>query len=104
MLKILRIHFCSEAADGDDVYYYSTEYAFQQLLRTLDRNKYERSLVMVLEEMAAEIKKQMRVSMKLTDESKGNRKSILGQEQGKYGQLSSTLTHLVTPLLYCYFM
>ena len=51
---------------------------------TLDRNDLERDLVMTLYDYKEDIEKQMLVSEELTNAHKGNRKSVLELEIGRW--------------------
>ncbi|CAC5424118.1 BPTF [Mytilus coruscus] len=64
----------------NDVWYYSTKYQIDELLEVLDKNKYERDLVMFINEMREEIVRQMMITEELTNASKGTRKSAIDME------------------------
>lgn len=69
----------SEAENGD-VWYYSTPEQFQELLCILDSEEMETPLVRELLEMKQEITRQMAITERLTNQSKGNRKSYIEVE------------------------
>ncbi|VDI43251.1 nucleosome-remodeling factor subunit BPTF [Mytilus galloprovincialis] len=64
----------------NDVWYYSTKYQIDELLEVLDKNKYERDLVMFINEMRDEMVRQMMITEELTNASKGTRKSAIDME------------------------
>ena len=53
-----------------------------ELLEVLDRDKWERHLVMAIEEMRDDILRLMQLTEDLTLELKGNKKSVLEIETG----------------------
>ena len=57
--------------------------ALLELLELLDGTYWERGLVHVLREMKDELIKQMEITEQLTNESKGNRKSLYEHEKGR---------------------
>lgn len=72
----------SEAENGV-VWYYSTSEQFQELLCILDSEEMETPLVRELLEMKEEIIRQMTITERLTNQSKGNRKSYFEVENAK---------------------
>ena|SRR6218665_148470 len=66
----------------DDVRYYSTPLQLENLIETLDSEKYEKDLVTSLVEMKDEIVRQMTVTEELTKENQGSRKSALETVNG----------------------
>ena len=62
--------------------YYSTEAQLEELLQTLDKEKWEEDLVKNIEEIKEEILRQMTVTEQLTAESKAGKKSMLEIENG----------------------
>ncbi|XP_061191322.1 nucleosome-remodeling factor subunit BPTF-like isoform X2 [Saccostrea echinata] len=73
----------------DSVWYYSTKPQFDELLEVLDKNNYEKDLVMTLLEFKEDVLKHMSITEELTNSHKGNRKSALEIE---IGQLQKTQT------------
>ena len=64
------------------MWYYSTRPQIEELLEVLDKDKWERDLVMCIKEIREEIVKQMLISEELTNASKGTRKSAIDVEIG----------------------
>lgn len=73
------IFFFSEAENGE-VWYYTTSQQFEELMSVLDADEMETPLVRELLEMKKEIIRQMDTTERLTNQSKGNRKSYLEVE------------------------
>ena len=73
---------CREA--DDEVLYYSSKQAFDEVLNALDSEKFERSLVENLKFIRNEVYRQMDVTLVLTKAQKGDkdRKSALEIEIG----------------------
>lgn len=71
----------------NEVWYYSTQIQFEELLEVLDKNNYEKDLVITLQEFKEDILKHMSITEELTNSHKGNRKSAIEIETG----LSSSL-------------
>ena len=69
--------------DGE-VWYYSTEAQLEELLETLDKEKWEEELVRNIEDMKEEILRQMTITEQLTAEHKSGKKSMLEIENGEY--------------------
>ncbi|XP_053625011.1 nucleosome-remodeling factor subunit NURF301 [Plodia interpunctella] len=67
-------------AENGDVWYYTTPQQFQELLNMLDADEMETPLVRELLEMKQEILRQMDITERLTNQSKGSRKSYLEVE------------------------
>ncbi|XP_078611546.1 nucleosome-remodeling factor subunit BPTF-like isoform X3 [Branchiostoma floridae x Branchiostoma japonicum] len=60
-----------------ETWYYSTKLQLQELLGTLDSQNYERDLCMAVEETKDELVKHMNVTERLTNEARGNQRSII---------------------------
>ncbi|XP_078692537.1 nucleosome-remodeling factor subunit BPTF-like isoform X2 [Branchiostoma floridae x Branchiostoma belcheri] len=60
-----------------ETWYYSTKLQLQELLETLDSQNYERDLCMAVEETKDELVKHMDVTERLTNEARGNQRSII---------------------------
>ncbi|XP_066291354.1 nucleosome-remodeling factor subunit BPTF-like isoform X2 [Branchiostoma lanceolatum] len=60
-----------------ETWYYSTKLQLQELLETLDTQNYERDLCMAVEETKDELVKHMDVTERLTNEARGNQRSII---------------------------
>ncbi len=75
-----------ESEENDDgstgVTYYSSEAQLEELLQTLDREKWEADLVKNIEEIKEEILRQMARTEQLTNDAKNGRRSILENEHG----------------------
>ncbi|CAG9783721.1 unnamed protein product [Diatraea saccharalis] len=67
-------------AENGEVWYYSSPPQFDELLNMLDAHEMEAPLVRELMEMKQEIHRQMDITERLTNQSKGNRKSYLEVE------------------------
>ncbi|KAL0842047.1 hypothetical protein ABMA28_014249 [Loxostege sticticalis] len=67
-------------AENGDVWYYTTSRQLEELLNILDADEMETPLVRELLEMKQEIVRQMDITERLTNQSKGNRKSYLEVE------------------------
>ena len=80
------------------MWYYSTEAQLEELLQTLDKERWEEELVKNIEDMKEEILRQMTITEQLTAESKGGKKSMLEIENGKChivnGQHKVNVMHL----------
>lgn len=74
---------CFSEAENGEVWYYTTEQQFQELLSVLDSEEMEAPLVRELEELKEEILRQMDITERLTNQVKGNRKSYLEVENSK---------------------
>lgn len=82
---------CREGDEG--VWYYSTEAQLEELLQTLDKERWEEELVKNIEDMKEEILRQMTVTEQLTAENKSGRRSMLDIENGACAKLSTKLEH-----------
>ena len=78
--------------------YYSTEAQLEELLQTLDKEKWEEDLVKNIEDMKEEILRQMTITEQLTAESKAGKKSMLEIENGMCEELLSTIKY---PFMFC---
>ncbi|XP_056018158.1 nucleosome-remodeling factor subunit BPTF-like isoform X3 [Ostrea edulis] len=67
----------------NEVWYYSTQIQFEELLEVLDKNNYEKDLVITLQEFKEDILKHMSITEELTNSHKGNRKSAIEIETGQ---------------------
>lgn len=63
--------------------YYSTKEAFDEVLESLDGEKFERSLVRDIEYVREEIYRQMAVTLELTKKFKAGRSSAIELEAGR---------------------
>ena len=70
--------------DSNEVTYYSSEAQLEELLQTLDREKWETDLVKNIEEIKEEILRQMAITEQLTNDAKNGRRSILENEHGMH--------------------
>jgi hypothetical protein len=70
---------CRESENGK-VWYYTTSNQMEVLLNVLDAHEMEAPLVRELLEMKQEINRQMEITERLTNQSKGSRKSYLEVE------------------------
>ncbi|ESO89131.1 hypothetical protein LOTGIDRAFT_106842 [Lottia gigantea] len=66
----------------EECWYYSCKAQLEELLLTLDREFWEKDLVLSIEDMKEDILKQMNITEELTNASKGNKKSVLEIETG----------------------
>lgn len=82
--EVIQIFFDPRRESDDEVWYYSTEAQLEELLQSLDKEKWEEELVKNIEDMREEILKQMTVTEQLTAEAKGSKKSMLEIENGTY--------------------
>ncbi|XP_064622398.1 nucleosome-remodeling factor subunit BPTF-like isoform X2 [Lineus longissimus] len=64
----------------NEVWYYSSKYQFEELMETLDGEKWEFILVKAIEDVKEDIMKQMDMTEKLTNEARGTTPSILDTE------------------------
>ena len=84
--------------------YYSTPLQLEELLETLDSEKYEKDLVTSLVEMKDEIIRQMTVTEELTKENQGSRRSALEITNGLL-YLSLFASYLsCTSQFYCWYV
>ncbi len=77
--------------ESTGVTYYSSEAQLEELLQTLDREKWETDLVKNIEEIKEEILRQMAITEQLTNDAKNGRRSILENEHG----MSDLEVHIV---------
>ena len=71
-------------SDDGEVWYYSTPIQLQELLNSLDQKNMEVALFREIGDFKEEIIRQMNITEKLTNVHKGNKKSYLEVENGKY--------------------
>lgn len=71
--------YYSEAQNGE-VWYYSTAFQLEEMLKTLDKDDMESQLYRELEEYKDEIVRQMELTEKLTNQLKGNKKTYFDAE------------------------
>ena len=64
-----------ETEDGSETWYYSTEAQFENVMKKLDPEFFEKQLWKEIEDCKDEILKQMKLTETLTNELKGNKKS-----------------------------
>ena len=78
-----------ESEDGSKTWYYSTKAQVDELVMTLDSNQYEADLCKNIEEIMDDINRQMEITEKLTNSSKGSRKSYLEVENERLAKLKA---------------
>ncbi|CRK99537.1 CLUMA_CG012856, isoform A [Clunio marinus] len=75
-----------ETEDGSEVWYFTTMKQFENVIKKLDSNFFEKQLCKIMEEYKEEIVRQMKLTETLTDSLKGNKKSYLEVEHEKLGK------------------
>ena len=78
---IFLIIYFSEDQNGD-VWYYSSEDQFNELMETIDQDKWECDLMYGIEEYRRDILRQMSITESLTNSHRATRKSVLQVEAG----------------------
>lgn len=78
-----------ETEDGTETWYYSTEMQFENVIKKLDPEFFEKQLCKEMEEFKDEIVKQMKLTESLTNELKGNKKSYFEVEHDKLSKETS---------------
>lgn len=78
---LIRRIIVEDEKDPNKIWYYSTKLQFQELLERLD--EYESDLIKSIEEITPDLLRQMEITEKLTNLSKGTRKSYLEVENEK---------------------
>ena len=81
MLSYVNFHFSED--QNSNVWYYSSEDQFVELLETIDQDRWEADLTHGIEDFKKDIKKQMRITENLTNSRRGVRKSTLSIDDGK---------------------
>ena len=66
----------------NEVWYYSTKKQLEELFRTLDCTYWERDLMIAFEDLKEDLYKQMAITDDLTNQARGNKKSVLEIENG----------------------
>lgn len=72
-----------ETEDGTELWYYSTEAQFENVVSKLDAEDMEKQLCKEITDFKEEIVKQMQLTESITTEEKGNKKSYFENEHGK---------------------
>ena len=69
---ICPVEFKVESDEERKTWYYSSPKQFEELLQVLEKEEFEEKLFQVLKNLRPEILRQMAITVKLTDEQKGN--------------------------------
>ena len=75
------VYFASSEGE-DEVWYYSSELALDELIDSMDAEGLEKNLVQALERVRGEITRQMQLTESLTHKKRANRKSVIEMENG----------------------
>ena len=71
-------------SENGEVWYYTTKLQLEELINSLDKNEMEVALYRELTDNKDEIIRQMNLTETITNQLKGNKKSYLEVENGKY--------------------